>query len=68
MSSLLNFPNVSSKSEEFSLKDIEVLVDREEGNWFKWTHVGKILCLKYIDMSVWGLDKCETPARNDTGS
>ena len=35
MSSFLNIPNVSNKSEEFTLKDIEVLVDSEEQNWFK---------------------------------
>ena len=30
MSSVLNVSNANSKSEEFSLKDIEVLVDSEE--------------------------------------
>ena len=30
MSSLLNVPNASSKSEEFSLNDIEVLVDNKD--------------------------------------
>ena len=33
MSSLLNVSNSSSKSEGFSLKDIEVLVNSEEQNW-----------------------------------
>ena len=70
MSSLLNVSNFSSKSEDFNLKDIEVLVDREEQNWFKRAHVGKCLGLKHIDTSVggggWGgLDKCEMPTRND---
>ena len=45
MSPLLNVPNASSKSEEFSLKDIEVLVHGEEQNWFKPAHVGKVLGL-----------------------
>ena len=44
-SSLLNVPNVSNKSEEFSLKDIEVLVDSKEQNWFKRVLVGKLLGL-----------------------
>ena len=35
MSSLLNVSNGSSKPEEFSLNDTEVVVDREEQNWFK---------------------------------
>ena len=36
MSSLLNVSNGSSrKSEEFSPKDIEVLLDSKEQNWFK---------------------------------
>ena len=43
MSSLLNVSNDSSKPEEFSLKDIEVLVDSKEQNWFKRTHVGKLV-------------------------
>ena len=48
-SSLLNVPNVSNKSEEFSLKDIEVLVDSEEQNWFKRAHAGKFLGLPQIE-------------------
>ena len=39
-SSLLNVSNTSSKSEDFSLKDIEVFVDSEEQHWFKRAHVG----------------------------
>ena len=61
----MNVPNVSSKSEEFSLKDTEVLVDSEEQNWFKLAHVGKFLGFQHIDTSVEGLDKREMPARND---
>ena len=40
---LLNVSNSNSKSEEFSLKDIEVFVDSEEQKWFKRAHVGKFL-------------------------
>ena len=64
MSSLLNASNASNKSEEFSLKNIEVLVDNEEQNWFKQTHVGKFLGLKHIDTSVESPVKCEMPTRN----
>ena len=65
MSSLLNVPNASSKSEEFSLKNIEVLVDSEGENWFKRAHVGKCLDLAKILMSVEELDIQETPQRDD---
>ena len=34
MSYLLNVSNASNESEEFSLKDIEVLVDKGDQNWF----------------------------------
>ena len=65
MSSLLNVPNASSKSEEFSLKDIEVVVDSEEQNWFKRAHVGKFLGLPQIKKSLVDLDEYEARARND---
>ena len=43
MSSVLNVSNGRSKPEEFSVKDIEMLVDSEERNWFKrtltWGHL-----------------------------
>ena len=42
MSSLLNVSNGRSKSEEFSLNDIEVLVDNKEQSWFKRARVGEI--------------------------
>ena len=38
MSSLLNISN-GNKSEEFNFKDIEVLVDNKEQNWFKRAHI-----------------------------
>ena len=65
MSSLLNVSNTRSKSEKCNPKDIEVLVDSEKQNWFKWVHVGKSLGHKHIDTSVAGLYKCEMPTRND---
>ena len=65
MSSLLNVSNGSSKPKEFSLKDIEVLVDSEGDNWFKRAHVGKFLGLAKILMSVEVLDTQEMPRRDD---
>ena len=47
-SSLLNVSNASKKSEEFSLKDIEVLVDNKEQNWFKRAHIGRYLGMARI--------------------
>ena len=35
MSSVLNVSNASSNHERFSLKDIEVVVDKKGQNWFK---------------------------------
>ena len=43
MSSVLNVSNANRKSEEFSISDIEVLVDSKEQNWFKRAHIGKFL-------------------------
>ena len=63
MSSLLNVYNASSKPEEFSLKDIEVFVDSEEQNWFKRTHVGKVLEIEDIRISLNDLEKCEILTR-----
>ena len=49
---LLNVSNdVCNKSEEFNLKDIEVLVDNKEQRWFKRAHVGKFLGLVHIRRS-----------------
>ena len=59
MSSVLNISNANSNPEEFSLNDIEMLVDSEEQNWFKRAHVGKSLGLKNIRTSLNDLDKCE---------
>ena len=56
MSSLLNVSNGSNKPEEFSLNDIEVIVDSEGENWFKRAHAGKFLGLAKVLMSVKGLD------------
>ena len=51
MSFLLNVSNDSSKPEEFNIKDIEVLVDNKEQNWFKRAHVGKFLGIVNIRRS-----------------
>ena len=51
MSFLLNVSNDSSKPEEFNIKDIEVLVDNKEQNWFKRAHVGKLLGIVNIRRS-----------------
>ena len=65
MFSLLNVSNGSSKSEEFSLNDIEVLVHKKEQNWFKRAHVRKFLGLTKILMSVDWLDTQEMTQRDD---
>ena len=51
MSYVFNVSNGSSKSEEFSLKDIEMFVDNKEENWFKRAHVVKFLGLVHIHRS-----------------
>ena len=51
MSPLLNVSNDNSKPEEFNIKDIEVLVDNKEQNWFKRAHVGKFLGIVNIRRS-----------------
>ena len=53
--SVLNVSNGTSKAEEFSLKDIEVLADSEEQNWFKRADVGKFLGLSQIEKLLVGL-------------
>ena len=65
-SSLLNVSNdASSRSEELSVKDINVFVDNEEQNWLKRTHVGKFLLLEDIRTSLNGLEKCEMLTRQE---
>ena len=59
MSSVSNVSEDNSRSEEFSLKNIEELVDSEGQNWFKKAYVRKFLGLRYTDTSVGSLDKCE---------
>ena len=61
MSSLLNVSDGISKPEEFSLNDIEVLVDSKRGNWFKQSFAGKFLGLTKILMPAKGLDTQEMP-------
>ena len=65
MSSVLNVSNANSKSEEFSLKDIEVLVDSDKQNWFKRAHVGKFLGIENIPTSLNDLEKCEMLTRQE---
>ena len=65
VSSLLNVSNASNKPEEFSLNDIEVIVDSEGENWFKRVHVGKFLGLAKVLMSVEGFDTQEMSQRDD---
>ena len=55
MSSLLNVSNNSSKSEGFSLKDIEVLVDSKKQPWFKRADIGKFLGIAHIITSTTNL-------------
>ena len=69
--------DVSSRPEEFSPKDIEVLVDSSGGgggggwrgwgggNWFKRAHVRRFLGLIQSEKLLVGLDKCEMLARKD---
>ena len=65
MSFVLNISIDSSKSEQFSFKDIEVFVDSEDQAWFKRTHVGKFFVLEDIRTSLHGLEKCEILARQE---
>ena len=65
MSSLLNVSNANSKLDEFSLKDIEVLVDSEEQNWFKRAYVRTFLGLEGIRTSLNGLEKCQMLTRQE---
>ena len=64
-SSLLNVSNASSKSEEFSLKDIKVFVDSREQNWFKRAHVGEFLGLINIHRLTRRLSESDRLARRD---
>ena len=50
MASLLNVSD-GSKSEQFNLKYIKVLVDKNDQNWFKKAYVAKFLRLVHIHRS-----------------
>ena len=65
MSSLLNVSNASRKPKEFSIKDIEMLVDIEDQNWYKRAHVGKFLEIEDIRTSLNDLEKCEMLTRQE---
>ena len=56
-SSLLNVSNGSSKPEEFSPNDTEVLVDNKEQNWFKRAHIGQYLGIVRIITSTTSYQK-----------
>ena len=49
----------SSKSDEFSLKDIEALVDGKKQNWFKQAHIGKFLRINNIQTSLNALENAD---------
>ena len=57
--------DASRKSEEFSIKNIEVFVDCEEQKWFKQAHVGKFLAIEDIRTLLNGLEKCEILTRQE---
>ena len=63
LSSLLNVSNASNESEEFSLNDIEVVVDGKEQNWFKRAHLGKFLGIRNIRRSMTKLPNEEQKTR-----
>ena len=48
MCSLLNVSNASDKPEKFNFKDIEVLADNKDQNWFKREHIGQDLGIARI--------------------
>ena len=48
MSSLLSLSNDSNESQEFSLIDIERLVDSRDQNWFKSAYIGRYLGIARI--------------------
>ena len=63
MSSLLNVSNASNESEVFSLKEIEVLVDSGDQNWFKRAHIGQYLGIACIITSTAKLSEEEIRSR-----
>ena len=65
MSAVLKVSNDSCKPQEFSMKNIEMLVDSEGQNWFKRAHVGKFLGIEDIRTSFSGLEKCEMLTRQE---
>ena len=64
MSSVLNASNASSKPEEFSIKDIEVVVDNKKQNWCKRAHVGRYLGIARIITSTAKLSEEDARSRN----
>ena len=64
LSSLLNVSYGSSKSVEFNLNDIEVLVDRKEQNWFKRAHIGRYLGITHLISSIGKLPEEDVRSRS----
>ena len=62
---MLNISNDRSKPQEISIKDIAMLVDSEEQNWFKRAQVGKFLGLDDMRTSLSGLEKCDMLTRQE---
>ena len=62
---LLNVSYDSNGSEQFSLKDIEVIIDSEEQKWFKRAHVRIFLGLENIRTSLNDLDKSKILTRQE---
>ena len=62
MSSLLN---ATSQPEEFSPKDIKVLLINEEQNWLKRAQLWKFLGIEDIRASLNGLEKFEILTRQE---
>ena len=63
MSSLLSVSNANNESEEFSLKDIEMLLDNGDQNWFKRAHIGRYLGIAHIITSTTKLSEEDIRSR-----
>ena len=61
--SLLNSTSNNSKSEEFSLKDIELFVDSKKQPWFHQAHTKQYLGIAYIITSTTKLPEEDLKSR-----
>ena len=70
MSSQLSSSNASrsSKSKEFNLSGIELILGEEDLPWFKQAHIGIFLELPQIVNSVKNIDSCEMRSRENIGA